>query len=101
MRLVNTIILFFLVLFLSNDTFAQNYPEKTDSAKFYRDIETFSKKRKSTKFLYRLLFKPVDVPVEKKTTSKKKKEKKVVPPKPYSYFEGKIIREIYITTLDP
>jgi hypothetical protein len=95
----NIFILFFISCLLSDDAFAQQSTAKADSSKLYRDIETFSKKRKSTKFLYRLLFKPVEIPVQKITKAKTKK--KVEIEKPYSAYEGKIIRAIYITTLDP
>ena len=60
----------------------------------YRDIETYSKKGTVTKFVHSLVFKPVASP-----SSKKKRPK---PPQPaYRTFEGKIIRNINIVTLDP
>jgi hypothetical protein len=94
----NIVILFFVFALLCDFAFAQQAPAKPDSAKVYRDIETFSKKRKSTKFLYRIFFKPVAIP---KAVQSKVAKKKTNQPKPYSAYEGKIIREIYITTLDP
>jgi hypothetical protein len=94
----NIFILFFVSVLLCGDVFAQQ-DAKADSSKLYRDIETFSKKRKSTKFIYRLLFKPVEIPVN--TIAKTKSKKKPEVQKPYSAFEGKIIRDIYIITLDP
>jgi hypothetical protein len=95
----NIFIVLFVSTLLTDVVFAQQSATKADSSKLYRDIETFSQKRKSTKFLYRLLFKPVEIPVQKITKAKTKK--KVEIEKPYSAFEGKIIRAIYITTLDP
>jgi hypothetical protein len=61
----------------------------------YDAIEKFSEKTKLTKFLHQLIFKPVS-----KIHSKVKKtlEKNQ---KPNSKIEGKIVRNIYITTLDP
>jgi len=92
------IILFNFLFFAVIDfALAQQIPAKTDSSKVYRDIETFSKKRKSTNFLYRIFFRPIDIPKAKKSKRKKKKNLQ----KPYCEFEGKIIRAIYITTLDP
>jgi hypothetical protein len=92
------IILFFLAWFFVADfAGAQQNPAGNDSTKLYRDIETFSKKRKSTNFLYKILFKPVDVPA----ASKKKLKKKKKIESPYRAFEGKIIRAIHIETLDP
>ena len=75
---------------------AQQNKAKTDSSEIYRDIETFSKKRKSTNFIYGIFFKPVDIPIVKKLKVKKKIKQKT-----YADYEGKIVREIYITTLDP
>ena len=75
--------------------FAQEIPAKKDSAKVYRDIEKYSDKRKFTRFIYRLIFEPVAK--QKIIKSSFQKLKKVN----YAKFEGKIIRKIKITTLDP
>src|SRR6266513_751349 len=92
------IFLFLFFFFIISDfVFAQEAPSKKDSTKLYRDIENFSKKRKTTNFLYRFFFRPVPLPADQTIKSKKKTKL----PKPYSSFEGKIIRQIYITTLDP
>jgi hypothetical protein len=89
-------ILLFLFICLSQFAATQQTPAKTDSSKtLYRDIEKFSKKRESTSFIYRIFFKHADVPPTKKSKKKKKLQKT------YRGFEGKIIRGIYITTLDP
>jgi hypothetical protein len=85
-------------IFTSENITAQQTPVKRDSTKIYKEIETYSKQRKFTKFLYGIIFKPVAVNSPKK--SKKKVYKKLIQ-KPYSVFEGKIIRKINITTLDP
>lgn len=87
----------FLCVSMSEFAFAQQPPAKKDSTKLYRDIQEFSKKRKSTNFLYQFLFRPVTLPSAQKIKSKKKEKL----PRPYSDFEGKIIRDIHITTLDP
>jgi len=79
--------------------FAQKIPGSKDSTKVYETIESFSVKRKATKFMYQMLFKPVAVSSQKKD-AKKKVYKKLIQ-KPYSAFEGKIIRNINIETLDP
>jgi hypothetical protein len=67
---------------------------KTDTSTVYRDIETFSKKSRFTKFMYSLVFKPVA------SSSLKKRPPKLVH-LPYGNFEGKVIRNINIITLDP
>src|SRR6185369_14162994 len=89
--------LLFLFIFLGHVAVAQQVPATTDSSKIYRDIEKYSKKRKSTRFIHGIFFKPVNVPVERKTKTKKRKNLL----KPYREVEGKIIREIHIETLDP
>lgn len=78
-------------------SFAQSTTEGKDSAKVYRDIEKFSKKRKSTNLLYQLFFKPVETTAAPVLKKKNKSHES----KPYIYFEGKIIRNISIVTLDP
>ena len=85
-------LLFLLVLFGFQTGFSQeNVPQK-DSSEVYRNIQTYSKKNKFTKFVHKLVFEPIN--------SKKKKPKKVVQQN-YQAFEGKIIRNINIVTLDP
>ena len=92
-------ILFFGLIIANPFTYAQQKPVAKDSTKIYSDIETFSKRGKFTKFIYSLIFKPV----AHKTTQKKGKKKsyRKLIQKPYSAFEGKIIRNINIETLDP
>ena len=89
--------IFFLLLSLiliSDFADAQVIPAKKDSTHIYKNIETYSKKGKFTRFMYSLVFRPVT------HTSKKRKYKKLIN-RPLSSFEGKIIRHINIETLDP
>jgi len=74
---------------------AQEGAAKKDSMVLYKKIETISKQSKVTKVIYPWFFKPVA------TDAKKKRIYKKLIVKPYSTFEGKIIRNIEITTLDP
>jgi hypothetical protein len=99
MWLRNIIILLVIALVMNESVFGQEAPAKTDSAKIYKDIESYSKKNKFTRFMYQFFFKPVTVSPAKKK-AKKKIYKKLVQTS-YSAFEGKIIRHINITTLDP
>ncbi len=78
---------------------AQETTAKKDSTKVYGNIESYSSRSKFTRFMYRLFFKPV-APTPKKKDGKKKVYKKLIK-KPYSTFEGKVIRHITIVTLDP
>ena len=72
--------------------YAQEIEPKKDSSKVYKDIQLFSTKYRFTKFLHKLIFRPID--------AKQKIETKVIAQN-YSNFEGKIIRRIKIITLDP
>ncbi len=76
-------------------SFAQENEKKKDSSKGYRDIEKYSKKRKFTKFVYKLIFEPVAKQKVIKSSFQKIKKPN------YRQYEGKIIRDIKITTLDP
>lgn len=69
----------------------ENIPKK-DSSEVYRDIQTYSKKNKFTKFIHKVVFKPINP---------KRRTKKIVVQKNFQQFEGKIIRNINIVTLDP
>lgn len=69
----------------------QQPPAKTDSSEVYGKIETYSRKSQFTRFMYSLVFKPVAfIPLHQKLLQI-----------PYGNFEGKIIRNIHIVTLDP
>lgn len=99
MFLKSLTILFFVFIATNDFAFAQKKSARKDSTKIYSDIETFSKRGKFTKFMYSLIFKPV-APTSPQKKGKKRVYKKLIQ-KPYSAFEGKIIRNINIETLDP
>jgi len=91
-----TILLIFTILSLISDfAFPQQPTAPKDSTRLYKKIETFSKQGKFTKLMYSFVFKPVA------TNQAKKKIYKKLIIKPYSAFEGKVIRHIDIVTLDP
>jgi hypothetical protein len=92
-------ILFFVLISISDFAFAQQKSAKKDSTQIYTDIESYSKRSKFTKFAYSLFFRPTK-PDPSKKKAKKKVYKRLIQ-KPYSAFEGKIIRHITIETLDP
>jgi hypothetical protein len=91
-------ILLFVLVFFSAFALAQETAVKKDSTQLYKNIETYSKRNKFNNFMYRLIFKPIAI-ISKKEV-KKKVYKKLIQ-KPYSTFQGKIIRKIDIVTLDP
>ena len=87
------------LLFISEVVFAQNKPAAKDTVNVYRDIQSYSDKKKFTRFIYKLIFKPL--PESQAHKKKPIKSKFNSAQKPYSNFEGKIIRSIQIETLDP
>jgi hypothetical protein len=95
----NILALFFISFLINDFAFGQQDSVKRDSTHLYENIESYSKRSRFTKFIYRLVFKPV-TPILKKRALKTKIYKKLIQ-KPYSTFEGKIIRNIDIITLDP
>lgn len=91
-----TLFILFLVFFLATGlAFGQNTPDTIVTNEFYKNIESNSGKRKFTRLMHSIFFKPVAPGIKKKKTYKKLIQK------PYSSFEGKVIRNINITTLDP
>ena len=58
---------YFLILICYQSSFAQVNQKKEDTAKVYRAIENYSKKRKFTNYIHRLIFEPI---TEKKKISK-------------------------------
>ncbi|MCW3103780.1 MAG: hypothetical protein JWO09_2220 [Bacteroidetes bacterium] len=92
-------IVFFLIFyFVHGNLFSQHKEnEFLDSTYIYRKIEDFSNKRKATRLLYSLVFRPINPkPVTTPVISKI-----VLKPVKYAEFEGKIIRYIQIITYDP
>ena len=88
------LVLFYVISCSSQLAAAEQVTIKRDSTKVYKNIETFSKKSKFTRFMYSLIFKP-----------DRSNSKKMKPPKiahfSYADFEGKIVRNIRVTTLNP
>ena len=105
-----------LVFHICGEVHAQEQNTKPDSLKIERDsikivrdslnierdstnykaIETYSNKSKLTRFFHRLIFKPVEKKVPQKTARTKVKK-----PVQYRRTEGKVIRNILISTFDP
>lgn len=90
--LLKKLLLFLLTLLSFQMMFSQKITPKKDSSEVYKNIQTYSKKHKFTKFMHQLVFKQIN--------PKQKRQKKIVQQN-YQSFEGKIIRNINIVTLDP
>ncbi|PIF34798.1 hypothetical protein CLU81_5463 [Flavobacterium sp. 9] len=84
------IIIFILLCFCLQGTYAQVKTEKKDSTDIYKKIRNYSKKNKFTQNLHKLFF---------RTNKPKKKEELLVTDT--TNYDGKIIRKINIVTLDP
>jgi len=84
-----------LLLFSYQAVCCQEQGKAKDTAKVYRAIENYSKGSKFKTFVYKLLFEPISKQkVTKVVVAKMKKQN-------YKQLEGKIIRRIKVTTLDP
>lgn len=95
MSILQKYIVTLLIICSCQITLAQVNPKAKDTSKMYRNIEQYSKKRKFTKFLHKLIFEPIAKQKIKKNSFQKMKKAGYAP------FEGKIIRNINIVTLDP
>lgn len=98
-------LLFLLAFFAMAPAVAQVTPVKKDTVKekrdqMYKKLEDYSKQKKFTKFIHKLIFRPVES--QRPSQSRRKiKEKTPEMVNTYDRYEGKIIRKINITTLDP
>ena len=72
---------------------AQDTKIQKDTAQVYKKIETYSERSKFTKTLHRLIFRPTSG--KHRSTIKQSKQQN------FDRFEGKIVRNIIIETLDP
>lgn len=91
MKFRNCFWLLLLLLFGRPNAQAQQTPK--DTLKVYKNLEQYSQKRKWTRYVHRLIFEPLAVPP--KTPQKQIKKQSL------HDLEGKIIRHIHITTLNP
>lgn len=98
-------LLLLLAFLAASPLAAQVAPTKKDSVKvkrdeMYKNLENYSKRKKFTKFLHKLIFKPVR---KKEPALARKRVKRRSPElkNTYRQFEGRIVRNIKIETLDP
>lgn len=80
-----------VLFFLFQLSYGQQEQLKADKEKIYKNIQQFSEKKKTTTFLHRLLFRNL------KPQPPQKKVAKIN----FGSYQGKIIRNIKITTFDP
>lgn len=90
------IIILFISVAFCQVTVAQDIIQDEGTTRVYKKIEEFSSRRKLTSTIHHLLLKPLNhVPPSSQI------QHKPVLSETYENFEGKIIRKIHITTLDP
>jgi len=98
-------IFFLIIVFLSCEKLsAQITVQRKDSTTIYHDIYNYSKKGKFSKFMYRLFFRPSSLSTSTLVDKEKEKEHQKNVQKlqqANTSSNGKIIRNIYIKTLDP
>jgi hypothetical protein len=87
------LVLIILLLGFFSPCLAQVKPAVKDSAAMYKKIEKYSKRTKFTKVLHKFIFEPTK---QKKANPIRRPKKKK-----YKSYEGKIIRQINVQTLDP
>lgn len=95
----NIVLLFLISIFISESAFSQHDTVRKDSTHLYKNLESYSKRNKFNLFMYKLVFKSIATK-SSKMKAKKRLYRKLIQ-KPYSTFEGKVIRNINIKTLDP
>lgn len=99
MRFKNLNIILVVYLLTVDFAFAQQTEVKKDSTTVYKELETYAHKSKFTKFMHRLVFKPVKKIFNINDVIIKGYKNPIQ--KPYITFEEKTVRHINIETLDP
>ncbi|VXB05847.1 conserved hypothetical protein [Flavobacterium sp. 9AF] len=89
----NILILLFILFFIPS--FSQKNSRENDSVKIYHDIHEYAKKGKFSKFVYRLFFRSSQLNHSNNTSSTEAFKNDLIT------YDGRIIREIHIKTLDP
>jgi len=89
-----TLAILYLILCAGQPAVTQEVRDKTDSSRMYRSIEKFSRKSRFTKFIHRLVFKPVA-----RITSQRGPPQLVR--RSHADHQGKVVRDIVIVTLEP
>ena len=92
---MNKLLFCVLLIFAYSLSNAQEKDIQKDTAKVYRNIENYSKKRKFTHYIHKLIFEPVAKQKIRKSSFQKIKKTN------FTAYEGKIIRNLKIITLDP
>lgn len=97
MMLLRKIIIFHIIFFcIYGPVSAQKNPDTTDVTLLYKKIEKFSEKRKITSLIHGLILKPLTLASSQPPVISGHRENEL-----FKMYEGKIIRQINISTLDP
>ena len=98
-RFKNILILFLASFLISDLLSAQDTSATKDTTHLYKNIKSYSDRSRFAGFLYRSIFKPGSSGVKKNSGIIKGHNSQIQ--KSYNSFEGKIIRNIEVITLDP
>lgn len=79
---------------------AQKDTTQVKKEDMYKRLENYSKRKKFTKFIHKLIFRPVTKQAPAKSRTKEKKRSPEME-NTFNSYEGKIVRKIHIETLDP
>lgn len=103
MRIPYRYIFILIFIFLScKQLNAQITVQRKDSTTIYHDIYNYSKKGKFSKFMYRLFFRPSSLSTATLIDNEKERQKKEEKIREVNHSSnGKVIRNVYIKTLDP
>jgi len=98
-------LLILLALFAIAPAWGQVKPVNRDSIKehndsIYQKIQDYSRKRKFTKMVHKLMFRPVQ-PKKPAVARRRVKERAPEMQNTFNNYEGKIVRRIIVQTLDP
>ncbi len=93
------LLLTFVAIVISNNALAWQQTIEADTTDIYKNIENYATRNRFTTFLHKLIFKPVASIPKNKGSGKEPYNYQIQ--KSYRGFEGKVIRNIEITTLDP
>ncbi len=91
---------FFAITPLWSQVTTQKDTVKEKRDQMYKNLEDYSKRKKFTKFIHKLIFRPVE---KQKPSQSRRKIKEDTPEmtNTFKQFQGKIVRKINVQTLDP
>ena len=100
LKLLIVMVFFAIMPAMAQAVHTQNDTVKEKRDQMYKKLEDYSKRKKFTKFIHKLIFRPVQPQVSSKSRKKIKSNTPELQ-NTYDAYQGKIVRRIIIETLDP